>query len=845
MKGARLELFKRGSQLERSLPFLSEVSKSMGGIRVNLPNKSKGQTQELLESAEKILQKQPSADICLHYSLKNMPPGVARLRDFLKSAFGIGVRRVLLVSGTGKRPKEDAIACLEQLATTDLENLPRLGVAFSPFDEEDVERLRRKLSSGVVQEIWLQIGSDTAALRPKLELLQREAAGIQIYGSIFLPTQQLLRRMREKPWNGVDLTCNGYLDSLDAAQQVTTDVLALYKEFGVLPLIESPVETLQSLRQLDNLFGFPWGFPDAKSSDAKTAKSAKVVPKVQAVGDKNKGLALMWFRLDLRLHDNPALLAASAHEELLPVFIEQGDIGGAGQVWLKEGLQSLAENLQSYGSELFLQKGDALKILEGLCKSLDVKALYFNRRYEPSREAVDHTVEVMAESLNITVTSFPSYLLYEPSSISMTSGFHHGHWGTLLPFLRACQRLGEPQKPVAKPQQLPKLPDLAKIPSCSLDDLQLADVKPNIRRDWREPIRKAWGRFSEEEALNRLKTFVQNRLGGYEKDRSRADLEENPNSQLSPYLRWGQLSPQDIYWAVKDSSFNDTEVKTFIRRLFWRDLAYFHFRAFPRMDREAIRKPYASVEWRDDEKMLRKWQQGKTGFPLIDASMRELWQTGWCQQNIRMAAASFLIEYCNIDWIEGAKWYEDTLVDADIAINSMMWQNAGRSGIDQWNFTISPTGASQDPSGTYVRRWIPELRKLPNRFLHKPWDAPRHILEAAEVVLGTTYPHRCITDAERARQDSKNSVVKMRKSIQNTQWNDPEGYDVIQLPDGQLTKVFTRREFRLANESTGNSGRVSKRSFSRSSSRSDRSRRSKSRRKFRTLKAMVGSIELD
>lgn len=274
MKRARLELFKRGGQLRGTLAFLKKASESLGGLRVNLPNKMKGQAQELLDSASLILEELPDADLCLHYSLKNMSSArgtaSAALQRWLKEAAERGVQKVLLVSGTGQRPREDSCCCLEQLAEagTDAAALPSLGVAFSPFEEVkgERERLRRKLKTGLVKEVWLQIGSDLSALQSALQFLRSEgeaaAPGLVVYGSFFLPTEQLLKRMRERPWKGVDLTRNDYLQSVQSARRVTQEILRLYQDYDVIPLVESPVEDLTALHELNALLELNGGRPE-------------------------------------------------------------------------------------------------------------------------------------------------------------------------------------------------------------------------------------------------------------------------------------------------------------------------------------------------------------------------------------------------------------------------------------------------------------------------------------------------------------------------------------------------------------------------------------------------------
>jgi len=203
-----------------------------------------------------------------------------------------------------------------------------------------------------------------------------------------------------------------------------------------------------------------------------------------------------------------------------------------------------------------------------------------------------------------------------------------------------------------------------------------------------------------------------------------------------------------------------------------------------------------------------------TGYPIVDAGMRELWTTGWMAQNVRMVAAIMLCEHLNINWVEGERWFHHTLVDADLAINAMMWQNAGKGGLDQWNFTMDAgsSGKNQDPTGSYVRRWCPELAKLPLKFLHKPWEAPEDVLHDAGVKLGTSYPARIVVNLKAASKVSGDAIRQQRKRTAED-WSNNQGYDLILLPrgstvahDGQKFRVFTKPEFRNAAGSSGDGG---------------------------------------
>lgn len=697
-------------------------------------------------------------------------------------------------------------------------------------------------------------------LRSGLEFLACEGA-VNVCGSIFLPSAALLAKQRARPWAGVYLS-EEFLGSVEGANDITRKVLLLFKEFGVSPLVESAVENAEAVTALKSLLAGTidrtvshcdrrWGrrmkmhepgavsdvddhsllekFSQLSAGERNTADCQVARTHVEPTpadkgghaktqdANSHHGCAIVWFRQDLRIHDNPALVeAARRHEVVIPVFVwapeDEGSAppGGASQIWIREALRSLAGALQQLGSQLVLRRSTSYATaLSELVQETRASAVYCCRRYEPWTQRVDGHVGQRLSAVGARLHDLPGYLLYEPARIAVENGYTSGHWGTLMPFYRACLSTGKPRRPLPSP---PRLSPHKVVRTVDVDRLGLDNGVSPGGEEWGRSIRKAWPEISETAALRRLQSFVRGKSGlqSYEKQRSRADLPENPNSMLSAYLRWGQLSAHDLYWAVEDAGLPRELTKTFGRRLFWRDLAYFQLHHFPDMRTKAIRVHYDAARWSNDKRLLRCWQRGLTGYPLVDASMRELKATGWSQQNMRMVAASFLTEFLNISWVEGAKWYEDQLVDADLAINSMMWQNAGRSGIDQWNFLIYPVGSSQDPTGAYVRKWIPELAGLPTKFVHSPWEAPSGLLSSNGVHLGVTYPNRCIKDLAAARQEAKRATLDMRRGIAATWMNDRDGYDVIALPDGSTTKVFTKQEYRLSKSGVANPSPASK-----------------------------------
>ena len=517
---------------------------------------------------------------------------------------------------------------------------------------------------------------------------------------------------------------------------------------------------------------------------------------------------IMWFRCDLRIADNPALKAAiESGYNVIPLYIwapdTEGPYGAAGtasEVWLADSLTDLSTTLRKVGSSLTIRKGTGhLAYFEEIlliAEAFQCRALYFNRRYEQNFKEADADLIDRLSSTGIDTYTYNGSLLYEPSTISLESEQWHGHWGTLMPFYKACLSHGLPPRPSAAPTRIKSPPkDVLSVFSLSVKDTGLAKmptVKGKMTVDWAAPIRSAW-LIGEEHAQIELKKYVREKLKFYEEKRSRADVLFV--SRLSPYIRWGQLSPHALFWAVRDSGIPATEVKTFSRRLFWRDLAYYQLDTFPDMTHVSIRKHYDSFVWSKDMVAFEAWKTGNTGFPMVDAGMREMYATGWMHQSVRMVVATFLTEYLNLHWRKGHDWFLHTLVDADVAINAMMWQNGGRSGVDQWNFLSSPETGSQDPTGIYVRTWCPELTKLSGKLIHRPWEATSQELVAAGVILGDTYPHRIIEELKSARNVTKNAVLDMRKH--HLQYNDIYGYDIITLPKGRRVRVFTKEEYRL------------------------------------------------
>jgi deoxyribodipyrimidine photo-lyase len=453
---------------------------------------------------------------------------------------------------------------------------------------------------------------------------------------------------------------------------------------------------------------------------------------------------IVWFRQDLRRGDNPALTAAAARGAVLPVFILD-DVnpgpwrwGGASRWWLHHSLASLARDLGG----LMLYRGEPQALLPQIAQAHGASAVCWNRCYEPFAIARDTIIKETLHGLGIAAQSFSGSLLRAVRSRPGRQAVQ-----VYTPFWRASLL------PVAAP--LPPARVMLELPNAGGDRLQDGTCCRRIRAGGRLG---AAGTGRGRRAIGRLDAFVAEGLAQYRTLRDRPDRANV--SRLSPHLHWGEISPRQIWtrmtFEAQDISRRD-DVDKFLSELGWREFAHHLLYHFPTLPEQNWRQAFDAYPWRSDATDLKAWQRGRTGYPLVDAGMRELWQTGWMHNRVRMIAASFLIKHLRIDWREGEAWFWDTLVDADLANNAAGWQWVAGSGADASPYfrIFNPVvqGKKFDPDGTYVRRWCPELARLPNDHIHAPFNAPAPVLADAGVVLGTTYPHP-IVDHDDARKQA-------------------------------------------------------------------------------------------
>lgn len=463
-------------------------------------------------------------------------------------------------------------------------------------------------------------------------------------------------------------------------------------------------------------------------------------------------LAVLWFRQDLRLADNPALDAAIRHGAVLPLYVLDDATpgpwrwGGARRWWLHHSLAALARSLAALGSRLVLRRGPAGHEVARIAAETGASTVFWNRCYEPHAVRRDRDIKAALKAGGIAAGSFNAALLAEPWEIATGAGTPYS---VFTPFWKALRARTAPERTVGAPKRLPAPGGWPA--SDRLEDWALQPTRP----DWAAGFGKSVAP-GEAGARARLARFVDAGLAAYAEERDRPD--RDGTSYLSAALGLGELGPRQVWRAVATAAAADPGrargAEAYLRELGWREFCHHLLYHAPDLPERSWRAAFDAFPWRDDAQALRAWQRGLTGYPIVDAGMRQLWRTGWMHNRVRMIAASFLVKDLLIDWRKGEAWFCDTLVDADLANNAAGWQWVAGSGADAAPYfrVFNPVlqGRKFDPNGDYVRRFVPELAMLPPDLIHAPWTAPADALAAAGVVLGRDYP-RPIVDHGMAR----------------------------------------------------------------------------------------------
>lgn len=462
-----------------------------------------------------------------------------------------------------------------------------------------------------------------------------------------------------------------------------------------------------------------------------------------ADGDR---LAIVWFRRDLRLTDNPALQAAiESGRPVLPLFIletspPERERGAASRWWLGRSLAALAASLEAIGSRLVLRRGQPGDILADLAKTNS--AVFWNRVYEPDAIARDTRLADELKAKGLEVQTFNASLLSEPDAVKTKTG---GAYSVFTPYWRAARSRIERPALSARPKALtaPK----AWPRGDRLADWKLQPSQP----DWSTGFTD-WTP-GEDGAQARLDTLLDDILSDYPPARDRPAVEGS--SRLSPHLTWGEIGPHQVYSAVEATLAShhglETQADKFLSELGWREFNYNVLATHPRLHRKNVKPAFDAFPWRKSKPELRAWQRGLTGYPMVDAGMRQLWRSGWMHNRVRLITSSFLVKHLLLDWREGEAWFWDALVDGDPANNPANWQWIAGSGADAAPFfrIFNPIaqGEKFDPKGDYIRRWVPELAGLSNKLIHAPWMATPMELAEAGVTLGKTYPEPMVDHA--------------------------------------------------------------------------------------------------
>ena len=497
--------------------------------------------------------------------------------------------------------------------------------------------------------------------------------------------------------------------------------------------------------------------------------------------------AIVWFRDDLRVGDNPALLAAT--QTGLPVvciYINDPkpaltrSIGAAVKWWLDGSLRALDEQLSALGNRLHIFSGSEEITLKKIVKSLKSKNIFWNRRYGATEITTDTNLKACLQDEGCSVQSFNANLLYEPWEVVSKVG---APMRVFTPFWKAARASKSPEIPLPAPEKIASINASAveklyahiEHEVSSIEALNLVPTAP----DWSGSMRKFWQR-GEKGARKRLDTFLSTSLKGYAENRDRPD--QDGTSRLSPYLRFGEISPRQIWQATHQavasgaSDASDKDVEKFLAEIGWREFSYHLLFYNPDLATKNFNARFDHFPWFEKPIAYAKWCRGHTGYPIVDAGMRQLWATGWMHNRVRMICASFLIKHLLINWRHGEDWFWDTLVDADRASNPASWQWVAGSGADAAPYfrIFNPIiqGQKFDPNGDYIRQWVPEIADIPTQYLHAPWSAPDVVLKRCGISLGRHYP-KPIVDHDEARAKALKAFDDLKSAYAEHETSEP------------------------------------------------------------------------
>lgn len=469
--------------------------------------------------------------------------------------------------------------------------------------------------------------------------------------------------------------------------------------------------------------------------------------------------SIVWFRQDLRIQDNPALVHASQQKSpILFLYIyddtlpPEQTMGGAQQWWLYNSLTALGDQLKKrFDTPLILKRGNPLSILKTICHEIEATGLYWNRCYEPHSIERDQKIKSHFKG-TIDVASFNGGLLFEPWEVMNKSG---NPFQVFTPFYKHASAH-------ISPRPLEKTPNPIKgfskpLKSDDLEDWNLLPQNP----DWAQKFAAYW-QPGEDGGHQKLQSFLRDRLQDYAANRDVPSVQAV--SELSPHIHFGEISPHQAWFGAKDTDATQKNIDKFLSELGWREFSYYILFHFPHIPTKNFNQKFDGFPWDKNTKMLTAWQTGKTGYPIVDAGMRQLWETGWMHNRLRLIVGSFLTKHLLHNWRDGAAWFWDTLLDADLANNSASWQWIAGSGADAAPYfrIFNPMLQSKkfDPEGTFIRKWVPELKNLSNQEIHAPWELSQDTLEKAGIVLGDTYPHPMI-DHQKARERALQAFHKL------------------------------------------------------------------------------------